>query len=137
MFAKGCFLLFVFMVKRRLMIIKPVLECCFAQSDVFLGLMVAGGNRGFVDFGFDLAISVERTLLGYSAVAKFCGCGCFVADNGLVMGVYNPVHIIHTAVTHFNIVTVKCFLENIFFWKMFACQSNEGTFCQHCSSHAY
>ena len=81
MFAKGCFLLFVFMVERRLVVIKSVFECCFAQSDIFLGVVVTGGDRGFVDYGFDLAIPIERALMGYSAVAKFCGCGCFVADN--------------------------------------------------------
>jgi hypothetical protein len=42
----------------RLMVIKPVFECCFAQSNVFLGVMVTGGDRCFVAYGFDLAISM-------------------------------------------------------------------------------
>jgi hypothetical protein len=75
--------------------------------------MVTGGDRGFVDYGFDLAISVERALLGYSAVAMFCGCGCFVADNWFVIDVYNSAHIIQTAVTHFDVVTVKYFFFRI------------------------
>ena len=41
------------------------------------------------------------------------------------MGVYNSAHIIHTAVTHFDIVTVEYFLENMLFWKMFVNQMKE------------
>jgi hypothetical protein len=52
------------MVERRLMVIKPVFECCFTQSNVFLDVVVTGGDRGFVDYGFNFAISVERAFLG-------------------------------------------------------------------------
>jgi hypothetical protein len=97
-------------------VVESGLESCLAYPDIFFGEIV-GGNSGFVYDSTDLAISTPWTLVGFSAVACLCGCWCFV-DNGFVVCVYDPVHVVHAAVAYFDIVTVENLLEDVFFWKV-------------------
>jgi hypothetical protein len=54
-------------------------ECCLTQPDVFCGVVVGGGDHGFVNHRPDLVISIWWALVGCSAVT------CFVAVGVLLM----------------------------------------------------